>query len=318
MLRFFKSNHPVIKIVIGLLNLLLWVPKSFFDFEPEIQPLWPFFEFINTPLGNSLTVATLVTVCALGLNYLVDSLEFELRASHIPAFCFSIFCSILLFDHGFHIVLLALLPLLISIHILLGVFRESRAFPKYFEAGIWLGLAVIAYQPFIILVPFYVLIISYTRTFNWRELLLPVIASVLPAAILIQVGFLVTGKFKFDNLFQLAWNLQWDPNVVQWTALSCWTLLLLFSLQKFWMSFVKSTNRSKNTKNGFFILSIGLLVSTGLLQIAGAFVAIIPFSIALSMFYTYIFSSSHKRIWEMCFSLLFLLPLLLLVLDKLL
>lgn len=318
MLNIFNSNQPFIKIIIALVNALIWIPRGIVGYAPQTEVLWPWMEPVTIPLVNAALCAGFITAVSLAVNFIVGTLEFELRGSHIPAFCFSIICSTLLFESGFHLILIALLPLLLSIYKILSVYRESKAFPKYFEAGFWLGVAILLYKPFVLLIPFYILTIAYTRTFSWREWFLPIVGVITPPAIWIQLEFLRTGEFSVQKMITLEWNLHWSYDFTHWFIISCWLLLALIALRTFWATYTKSTNKSKNTKNGFLILSIGLILCVGLSQALRGFTAMIPFAISVSVLMAFLFAGVLKRMWEAVLFVLFLLPFAAILLDLLL
>jgi hypothetical protein len=308
MLNIFNSNQPFIKIIIVLVNFLIWIPRGIVGYVPETEVLWSWMEPLTIPLVNASLCAVFITAVALAINFMVGALEFELRGSHIPAFSFSVICSTLLFESGFHLVLVAIIPLLISIFKILSVYRESKAFPKYFEAGFWLGVSILLYKPFVLLLPIYILTIAYTRTFSWREWFLPVVGVITPPAIWVQLEFLRTGEFTIMKMLALEWNLHWTYDFTHWLVIVCWLLMALVALRTYWATYGKSTNKSKNTKNGFLILSIGLILCVGLSEALNGFTAMVPFAISISVLMAFLFSGMLKRIWSTSLFILFLIP----------
>ncbi|MFZ6053131.1 DUF6427 family protein [Halocola ammonii] len=264
-LRIFRSNQPFTAIFVILLALLLWVPEWMRPIEWDDQNsflLSGLFNAINeTPwLVHSLNLIFAVSG-ALGLNKIFNRSEFHSKSNHLPAFFFILTAFLFMPLQSFHPVLPALVLSLPALSFMLSVYRQTRVLHEYFMSGFWIGISALIYLPMAGLFIPLLISILYTRAFNWRELLLPLIAGTLPVAywfiyaIFMNQDALESAAFAYSSVG----NLQ-RLDLYQESALVFCGLLFFPSLLEYLRSYGFSSNRSRNIKSVFTIMSIGFLL----------------------------------------------------------
>jgi len=264
-LRIFKSNQPFTAIFVILLAVLLWIPEWMRPIEWDPQNSFLLNSTFNTINKSPWLVHFLnlifVVSGALGINKIFNRAEFHPKSNHLPSLFFTLGAFLFMPMQCFHPVLPALVLSMPAWSFVLGIFRQNRVLHEYFMAGFWLGISSLIYLPIAGLFITPLISILYTRAFNWRELLLPLIAGCLPFvywgvyAIFMNQSALTTAAFTYPTVGNSE-----RLNVYHETAIIFGGLLFIPSLLAYLRSYGFSSNRSRNTKSVFTIMSLGVLV----------------------------------------------------------
>lgn len=294
-----------------MVNVVIWVPWIFSQHSEVHSIQISTLTLELAPWINAGACMILISAASISFNLLVDRLEFELPITHLPAYTLSVVLSAMLYGKGLSIELLALFPFMIALYKILSVYRESRAFPQYFEAGFWLGISTLLYHPFAMLLPVFIMIIAYTRTFNWRETFLPIVGAITPLALWIQIYYLINSEWWWARFSVDAWTVQLPELLTEWIFTGVWVIMILAGLRLYWSTYGKSTNKSKNTKNGFLIASMGLAAAALVSNPPAAPVYAVLLAPAICLFSSFLFQFSSRAWISQLLFLVFHLPLVL-------
>lgn len=299
-LRVFKSNQPFTAIFVILLAILLWLPDVMRPISGQSDSaflLQNLFDIINESqwMVHALNLLFII-VGALGINRIFNRNEFHSKSNHLPALFFTLSAFLFLPLNSFHPVLPALILVLPAVRYILVVFRQNRVLHEYFIAGFWIGLSTLVYLPMSGLFIPVLISVLYTRAFNWRELLLPLIAGCIPL-----LYWLVYMVFMSEEVIQgteFYYSTKGSPerlDIHHEAGLVVASILFIPSFLAYLQSYGFSSNRSRNTKSVFTILSIGLVVIAGVGIYYFQSDALALLSLPLAVYYTSFFLEVKKR-----------------------
>lgn len=286
----FRSNQPYTGLFVPLVAGLLCLPL----FTGEASPVhYPFLGDQSWVHGT--VVLLLVSAGALMLNRLVNREEFTGENTHLPALWYLLICGPALSSEHISSLLFANLFLILGLRRLLFVFRQPRALAPYFEAGFWTGIGSLIHHPYLFFFVALLIAIFYTRTFNFREFIMPVLGGLIPWVYLVSLRFMLDKgpvEFYFLSLPRPGVELLGELSGLQW--LSAGLLFLGFShgIWQYFKSYGRSTNRSKNTKSVFLIWSLASLPAMAFLLASQPLGALAPMAISSSVVFSF---GSHRR-----------------------
>jgi hypothetical protein len=265
-LSIFRSNQPYIGFFIPVINALLWsvvllkgaVIAS--DFNAPLSFLLPYFQdkWVLFSLGVGLS-----SLNAILLNVLFNREEYMNKSNSLPALLYSVSVAVSCSSSNGVFILLSHLILMPGIYRIIKIYREPRALGAYFESGFWFALSAMFFTPNLFLIPVAMGCVLYTRPFNFRELIMPLLGGLLPILYLFAAAYL-TENYTLIHVWK---------TVVAESAFSKeeWRLAILFfisavmvlmSLFLYLKSYARSNNRSRNTKSVFLIICGGLLLTS--------------------------------------------------------
>jgi hypothetical protein len=318
MLQLLKTNQPLAHILVPIIIGLGLLPNLFADLTPWSSGIIDLSIVGSLPqLAIYLIEFALLWIGALLCNRLFNNGHFTTQISNFPEFVFALIAVVAVAGK------LAILPLLAINMVLLGlqsitkVYRQNNASSEYFSGALWFGIASIAWHSMIILLPFLIVCIIFTRAMNWREYIVAVVGYFLPYFWLLSVCYLLDTSYilqstlsiypgQFSEMLSLPFK--WETIIFVGTM----TLIILFGLRSFLSTYGQSTNQSKNTKN---ITLIALIAFTfvGLITPGNWILAadlpvlslIIPFFFVKKkigigtriLFYLFLFSAFGKLAW---------------------
>lgn len=266
LLKIFRSNQPYTVFFVLFLALAFCIPTflgHFNSIETSLSPIRGLFDMIP---NNSWVIGgiqfILLFLGAISVNHVFSREEFLPESNYLSAMWYLMLLSPVLHSGWSIPILTGNIFLFISLIRLLKVFRLPRALAEYFECGFWLGIASLSFMPFLFILPLIFLAIIYTRTFNFREVFMPLVGALIPWLYLFSIRFIL-GNHQSEEII--------DPAAIETsTAFSSPViygflflagLQLIFSLYTYINSYKRSTNRSKNTKSVYLIWSIGASVA---------------------------------------------------------
>lgn len=218
-------------------------------------------------LGISIA-AVFIIFGALLANIIFNRHEFNTSPTFVPALLYTLVATTLCLIKCNLPILIANVAVIIGLNRLMEVFRQSNALPAYFKAAFWLGLGALAFPPFVILLPAMLLSILNTRSFNWREHLLTMIAFVSPF-IYWAVWMLWTDRLDDLILFKKTLSYNTPEGMPDWTndyvvsfAIATGSSFLL-ALRSFIFLSDRSSNQARNVKRIFLLMALFALASSG-------------------------------------------------------
>ncbi len=298
-LRQFSSRQPYMLLVAPLIAIGVLIPActwgfitfSFADF-PLDRLLAP---MLTIPYFGASVAAGLIIIGSLLGNIIFNRHEFNASPTFVPALLYALVASTLCLIKCNIPILVANVAVVIGLNRLMEVFRQSNALPAYFKAAFWLGLGALAFPPYILLLPAMMLSIINTRSFNWREHLLTIVAFATPF-VYWGVWMLWTDRWDQLILFKkiISFNTpegmpDWTNNYTRSFGISLGVSFLL-ALRSFIFLSDRSSNQARNVKRIFLLMALFALASTGFSYVyVGQFipeVAILPATFVIGNWFT--------------------------------
>lgn len=297
LLKIFRSNQPYTVFFVLILAVIINLPLflgNFSGIETQFTAVSGLFN--RVPL-NSWFIGTSSSILLFAGSVLLNSVfnreEFLPESNYLSSMWYILFLAPFI-NSSFAIpVMLGNVFLFIALSRLLKVFRQPRALAQYFESGFWVGLASLCFSPYLIFIPIVLLSIIYTRTFNFREVFMPLVGGSIPWIYHFSFRFLADKSGAAS--FLLPENTILSP-VSGWTF---WVLLVLMGMQlvisfiAYLNSYGRSTNKSKNTKSVFLIWALGAILSAFVIAFESAESIALPLASALPLILG--FGSLKKR-----------------------
>lgn len=319
LLKFFKSNLPYVVLFIPILGTLLWLPSLF----PELSfkqigtqsSSSPFFEWLTVYLQSDYHLSVISALIIIILqSYLLIRLNFKYifieSKTYLPAVLFTLFSSSIFIIQGLNAALLANLFILFAIDRAFLITKERRLFKRYFESGLFVGIALLITPASVFFIIVIWLTLVILRSFNWREWLSTIIGAFTPLMFYFSTAYLKNNyNESIDSYFQLflvSAPVLKPLTTINKIAFVVIGILMLIAL----LSSLRIIGTKKVNSRKYFILFLWML----LLSIAVYFFTItggveiiyfmaIPLAIIFSIFFIEV---RNKFIAELLFSLLFL------------
>ena len=179
-LRSYASNQPLSMALLPLTTITVLCVAAERGRLVAFDAGFPLDRFLVGWYTDSLALAALSAFLILVGAYLTNSVfnkhEFFNVPVFVPALVYSLLATTLAIIQLSVPVLLANLFVLFGLNNHLKIFNQPRVLAEYFESGFWYGLGAVCFPPYLILVLGIWVGTAATRSFNWREYILPVIA----------------------------------------------------------------------------------------------------------------------------------------------
>ncbi len=266
----FGSNRPLVQVFL-LIPTAIGVAAAVWITEPGIDPLagppvaWLQEALIDVPFVGFLIGGLLYLMSAYLINNIYNMYGFGGRENYFPALVYVFFSLGMLEWTYMHPVLWANFFVLLAFRRLLTMYRVRSALSMVFDAGLFLGLAILCYPPAVMIVPVIWLALIRFRTFDLREWVTPLTAMVFVVVYVFAVYFWSgsypdpTRFFQFDIFDTSTWaergGVFYFPYLIL-TALPTVVGIIIFLLRM-----RGSTLHMKNTKAVFLRMTL-LLVAT--------------------------------------------------------
>jgi len=301
----FGSNKPLVLIVLLIPAVgLAWMASKYA--APISFPLaGGLFEridglFNDWPIGRLWLGTALILAVAAMIAQLCNTHHLHRRENYFAALLSFLFISIHLYWLYFNPIILGLLFLVLTLMRVLTLFRSERITARLYDGGVFMGIAVLIYPPFILVVPILWIALSMLRPFQLREFLIPF------AGVLTPVVFTLFYLFWFESTFDLTpytdfhlhlWdNIGFGMGLIE---ISLSVLCLAISIIGF-LAYVAemsaSTVQKKNTKGVIIVFSSLCLITwlysnwVGEAREGLGILLVLPFAI----FGGYTFSNSER------------------------
>lgn len=266
-LRALSSNQPHTLIftpiaVVGLLLPML-LGHSFQTVDSGF-PSGGWLESLHlNPLILNIVVIVLIVSGGILANRVFNKHEFLSIPVFTPAFVYAFTAC------GLSLIQLSVPALLANIFVLLGlnkhlsVYRQPAVLSFYFESAFWYGIAAVLFSPFIVLLPGMVIAILITRSFNWREVFVPIVVFCVPFLYWLA-WFYIRGNHEDIILFNkiISWDsvlffslLSWPKRVFMLTVLATF----IAALPRYIFPSERGSNKGESVKNVFMVMAVSTI-----------------------------------------------------------
>jgi hypothetical protein len=219
----------------------------------------------NSPWSLGVLVAVLILAGSVMSNVVFNRHEFYNTPVFIPALMYAMMATTLSLIQLSVPLLFANVFALLGLNRHLKIFLQPRVLAEYFEAGFWYGMSAVFFPPFLILALGVWLCTIFTRAFQWREYVLPIMAFAVPFAYWVSWLFF---RDDFDQLILFRKVLSFDAQAffAQWhwtTKAFVFTALgsLIFALPRYLFLSDRSSNKSKGIRTIFMIMALMMVLA---------------------------------------------------------
>lgn len=269
LLRQFSSRQPYLVAVGPMLSMAILFLAYYFGLLRFSSTSFPMDQWLKSFVSYPwLLVSVAVALISLGCfvsNLIFNRHEFNIAPSYVPSLLYGMLSTTMCLVEVSIPVLFANLCIVIGLNRQFEVWRQNRAIAEYFTASFCYGLAALCFPPYIFLYPGMALSVINTRSFNWREHVLSIIAFSSPFlywwSYLYWIDRLDTFiLFRTIFSFNPPQGPDWNNNYILAFAISM-GLTLLFALRSFIFLGDRSSNRARSVKRIFLFMSIAMLGS---------------------------------------------------------
>lgn len=298
-LRQFASNQPFVLAFAPIAVVAILLPAAWTSGLPVFQADFPADQLFGWIYQNKLatigSAMALIIAGALLSNFLFNRHEFFNSPTFVISLLYAVLASTMCLYQCSLPALLSALFLLMGLNRHLTVFRQARVLSEYFECGFWYGLSAMFFPPFLALAAGMWVSIVFTRAFNLREHLLPLIAFATPFL------YWVVWKYWSDEmndlvLFRKIYSFD-DPNrILVWNwfenafFLMCGISMVMALPRYLFLSTDRSSNRARSVKNVLTIISLSVVAAFGLSYLLVAKIilltALIPLAFIVGFWFT--------------------------------
>ncbi len=318
LLKFFKSNLPYVVVLIPILGILLWLPSLFPELSLKpvatIKQYSPVYGWLTSPLQANYYLSTIIALilCVLQ-SYLLIRLNFKYifieSKTYLPAVIFVLICSALFSNQALQPALIANLFILLSFDKGLLITKDRNQIKKYYESGLFLGLATLITPTLIFILLIIWITLFVLKNFNWREWMASILGLLTPIAFYLSIAYL-NNNFSFSKNSYIELLTISSENILQFSdiniiAFATFSFILLVTL----LTTLRIIGTKKISSRKYYILFIwmfvlGLALYTTMPSMGEelAYFMAIPMSIIFTLFFVEIRS---KWLAELFFTLLF-------------
>lgn len=174
----FGSNRPLVQVFL-LIPTVIGVAMAVWIAEPGVDPLagppvaWLQEALIDVPFVGFLMGGLLYLMSAYLINNIYNTYGFGGRENYFPGLVYVFFSLGMLEWTYMHPALWANFFVLLALRRLLMMYRVRSVLSMGFDAGLFLGLAIVCYPPAVVTLPLIWLTLVRFRTFDPREWLTP-------------------------------------------------------------------------------------------------------------------------------------------------
>ena len=182
MIKFFRQSYAIQYVVLALIAIALWLP-AFIAGEVETSlgsSVTPLYNLINRLLSFSPFLMVLfaflwMVMEALMVNAMLVESQIITKVSTMGAFVFMLMTSLTMTQTNFYPFALASVFILLTIHVLFGVYQSQDPTFNLLNAGIFVALASMMYFPSIVLIPWIFVSLIIAKEGKLRLQLLPLL-----------------------------------------------------------------------------------------------------------------------------------------------
>ncbi|RLD27580.1 MAG: hypothetical protein DRI54_00820 [Bacteroidetes bacterium] len=236
MLNLFLSNRASTVIVIPILLLVFWF-GSFFQILPNnIEPTYAYSaiyqEFQVLPLLNRVLGFLTAVILVFVISRIFNANDFYSKENAIPSLMLIIMIGAWNGFHFFSPIYFSLILLLMAVSRILKIYHQKSVIRELFDASFLIGLAALFYYPIILFGLSIWGFLTISRSFNWREFVVPLFGLLLPFYFLWVAFFyfdIQPDFFKITSVSELN-SMLFQVGLTQRLYLVITVILLAFSL----------------------------------------------------------------------------------------
>lgn len=262
--RIFSTNRIFIIAFIPLVLILLRFSTFIQPFDVSTEGMLPWcsdiFRFLeHQAVLSHLLSAILITIQAYFLARISDDERLFERTSNLPAFVLALSYSALPEFHVLSPALVANVFLVLALRRILQIYNQASVRALVFRAGFYIGLASLFYKPSAAMYILLVYQLNTFRTFNWREMVIPLLALLVPLFYL-SSWYYLTGEMNVfrDWMFtHVAFLTFSDFQFWSWPAFA---LFLFLTGMAFFHLLSTGSRRTIRLNNLYKVLSASALI----------------------------------------------------------
>lgn len=318
-LRFFRSNQPVLIAALPVVILIYWLPGWWLPWAPVqgFNILQFVFELVGFyHIHGVITGAVAMLLVAIVFNNLFQQNDLTERKTQLPGLCLVLAFSWSPYLIQYSHLLIAILFLLFTIRRLMFIYRQTTVYRELFDAGILLALASLFYVPFVAFFLALWITVLVLRPFNWREILMPLAGFITISFIFSALNYLFNwGVWESlpDQLELPAKQVAATPIIwLRYLILIAVLLLAFISGKTFIVAMNRSTTRNQNLKLILLLFALNsVLLFVGLWFYPGIDASLYLLSLPLALVLVY--AVADVKVNWMITSLFYLFLLLILL-----
>ncbi len=302
-IKLFRSNQPALLLTVPLIGLVVW-SLHYFDQNYIFQPQGFLFKLLFADISIApwiiKTIAlTVICLTAIQLNNMLNEIEVFSKITHVSFLLTITFGSILSQRGGLEPAIISNFFMVLAMRSVLKVYHQNSVIGLTFDAGLWIGIAVL-FEPLYILTIVGVLIGVLTlRAADWREILFLLIGTALPFSFLSAILFVVDISYVFPTfVFEKAVTVPYQDSV--WFMLYALLSVALFlrSLMFYWSAMNGVAIRIKKQRRFILYISFSLIG----IYVLKIFYSDVPFSnqmllLPISFFLSFLVIHTAKSIF---------------------
>ncbi|MGB3548900.1 MAG: hypothetical protein WBA17_18140 [Saprospiraceae bacterium] len=297
LLSFFRTNQLSFGIFLLPIAVLLHYAGSFVvgaaaapPPDPAAGPLGSVFTAWvgNYPLAASFVPPFLFGVQALLINAVIFRERLARRQNLFPGLLLVIGGCLLPAFLPLHSLQLANLFLLLSISPLLRIYRDIRYATDLFQAGWWLGLAVLCNTSLLPLLPVYLVGIGSLRAISVRMWLMQ-LTGTLAAVFLAAAAFFLLGAWSLfvDGLPEFSYRFSFRPLVgLEWIGLLVPAALIVYAIFSSGPNYLNQNIEHRKKIQVIYYFLLGTVLSLLLVDpitVAHWQITLVPLAMLLSL-----------------------------------
>ena len=201
LINIFKSNQKVISLLVLFLSILLWIPSFWVDQSSVINQNLSF--HISNKIIVFVVASIIIGLQAIYLNYIVNEFKLLSSQTHLPALLFIILNAGISTLMVFSPLLIVNILILIAFHQMLLMYNQNNAFAISFNIGFLIAIATLIYFPVILIFLLLWIALLYTKSPNWRELVIAVLGFSVPVMFYVAYYFLTD---QLSHLITFGWG----------------------------------------------------------------------------------------------------------------
>jgi hypothetical protein len=298
MLRLFLGNQIAVLLLLPFIvtgYFLLNYYNQYFEVLPTLDlGYWGKTSFYDVNVLYVLS-GLLVTINAVLANLLFNKNEFHDRNSYVISLFYVVLLSFFQSFYQLNGILIAHFFIIIALFQLFQLDNTNDGRRRSFNSGLFLGIASTFHPPFLLALPFLLIMISRVRPFVFREYLLSFLGFILPL-IYVLVFIFFSKNLIWSDYIKLK-HITYQSTTVFWIVVSFFSLLAFISLITISYKSSKSSLRFKKLISIQRLIMI-LAIILGIFEFSGYghYEWFSYFVLPLSFFMPYLFFNKSSTL----------------------
>lgn len=263
-IKLFRSNQPALLLTVPFIGMVVWTLHYFdqnYVFQPQGFLFKLFFDDFSIAPWIIKTIAlSIICLTAIQLNNMLNEIEVFSKITHVSFLLTITFGSILSQRGGLEPAIISNFFMVLAMRSILKVYHQNSVIGLTFDAGLWIGIAVL-FEPLYIITLVSVLIGVLTlRAADWREILFLLIGAALPFSFLLAILFVFDITYIFPSYSFSLVKIPYQNSSWFYAYTILTILLFLRSLLFYWVSMNGIALRIKKQRRFILYFSISLII----------------------------------------------------------